>query len=282
MATMNAVQPPAALRAVALTVHIGERAVVEDVSLTLQPGTWTAIVGPNGAGKSSLLQGLAGLRRATSGQVWLMGRLLAQWPAGERARALAWLSQHAEATGELAVRDVVALGRLPHHGLFGAPGAADVRAVDEALACTDCTALAGRRLDELSGGERQRVLLARALAVQAPVLLLDEPTTHLDAPHQKRLLEHLQALAGAGVTLACVLHDLNLALSAHRVLVLRDGRLCGDGPPGDPALHAAIVQAFDGAVTIERLADPQCPGESRWVALLHGGAAHRSAAGCEQ
>ncbi|MFZ4652529.1 MAG: ABC transporter ATP-binding protein, partial [Rubrivivax sp.] len=150
-----------ALRAEALTVHIGERAVVEDVWLTLQPGTWTAIVGPNGAGKSSLLQGLAGLRRATSGQVWLMGRLLAQWPAGERARALAWLSQHAEVTGELAVRDVVALGRLPHHGLFGAPGAADVRAVDEALACTDCTALAWRRLDELSGGERQRVLLAR-------------------------------------------------------------------------------------------------------------------------
>lgn len=295
--------PPAALRAESLTVRIGTRAVVEDMSLALQAGTWTAVVGPNGAGKSSLLQGLAGLRRAASGRVWLLDRPLEQWPAAERARRLAWLSQHAEATGELAARDVVALGRLPHHGLFGAPGATDRRAVEEALACTDCTALAGRRLDELSGGERQRVLLARALAVQAPVMLLDEPTTHLDAPHQQRLLAHLQALASAGATLACVLHDLNLALSAHRVLVMRAGRLCGDGAPGDPALQDALVRAFDGAVTIERLAGsgahpgsseaPGTPGatgatgapggtgstEARWVAVLRDGPSRLPASG---
>lgn len=268
--------PAAALAARSITLRIGARVVVDAVTLALQPGTWTAIVGPNGAGKSSLLQGLAGLRRAEAGQVELLGRPLRAWPPQERARRLAWLSQHGEAAGELSARDVVALGRLPHYGLYGAPGAADNHAVEQALACTDCTTLATRRLDELSGGERQRVLLARALAVQAPVLLLDEPTTHLDAPHQQRLLGHLQALAGAGGTLACVLHDLNLALCADRMLVMRAGRLCGDGAPGDPALHAALAEAFDHAVAVERLG---AGAAARWVAVLQGGARHEASAG---
>jgi iron complex transport system ATP-binding protein len=202
--------------------------------------------------------------------VWLQGRPLAALPARERAQALAWLSQQGEAEGEIGVRDVVRLGRLPHHGLLGAPDAGDEAAVDRALADTESTAFAQRRLSSLSGGERQRVLLARALAVQAPVLLLDEPTTHLDAPHQRLLLRGLAARARAGAAVAAVLHDLNLALAADRVLVMAHGRVVADGAPADPSLRAALVQVFDQAFSIEtvqRAADPAAA--ARWVVVPH-------------
>ncbi len=254
----------AALRAEALFLRLGGQQAVDDVSLRLSAGQWTAIVGPNGAGKSSLLALLAGLRVPDSGQVWLQGRALHSVPAHQRARALAWLSQQGEAEGEIAARDVVRLGRLPRHGLFAAPDAADEAAVDRALAETEATAFAQRRLSELSGGERQRVLLARALAVEAPVLLLDEPTTHLDAPHQRALLRGLLARARAGTAVVAVLHDLTLALAADRVLVMDRGRMVADGAPGDPALQAALVQVFEGAFSIAAVA---VGGQQRWVAV---------------
>jgi iron complex transport system ATP-binding protein len=239
----------------------------DGVSLALQAGRWVAIVGPNGAGKSSLLTLLAGLRAPDAGSVWLQGRPLATLPAADRARQLAWLSQQGQeagAEGDIAVRDVVRLGRLPRHGLFGAPDAADEAAVDHALASTETTAFATRRLNALSGGERQRVLLARALAVQAPVLLLDEPATHLDAPHQRALLRTLAALAGQGAAVVAVLHDLTQALAADRVLVMDRGSLVADGAPGDTALHAALLRVFGGAIEIAAV---QVQGRTRWVAV---------------
>lgn len=254
----------AAISAEALVVERGGRRVVDGVTLCLQAGESVAIVGPNGAGKSSLLAALAGLLPVAGGRVALDGRPLAAWPARERARRLAWLSQQGEADGALTARDVVRLGRLPHHGLFGAPTAADEAAVDAAMAETECAALAGRALHALSGGERQRVLLARALAVQAPVLLLDEPTTHLDAPHQRALLRSLVARARAGTAVAAVLHDLTLALAADRLVVLAGGRVHADGPAADPALRATLAAVFDDAFSIERLA---AEGRERWVAL---------------
>jgi iron complex transport system ATP-binding protein len=132
------------------------------------------------------------------------------------------------------------------------------------MAETETTALAARRLGELSGGERQRVLLARALAVEAPVLLLDEPTTHLDAPHQRALLRSLAARARDGVAVAAVLHDVTLALAADRVLVMQQGSLVADGAPGDAALRAALVAVFDAAFSIEAVATT---AGRRWVAL---------------
>ncbi len=147
---------------------------------------------------------------------------------------------------------MVALGRLPHLGLFGVPGAEDARQVEQAMHATGCSAWAQRRLQQLSGGERQRGLLARALAVNAPVLLLDEPTTHLDPPHQMAVVRLLQRLA-ATQTVASVLHDLPLALQADRVVVMREGRVLATGAHDDPALHAALCEVFDQAVRIERI-----------------------------
>jgi iron complex transport system ATP-binding protein len=184
--------------------------------------------------------------------------------ASERARELAWLAQQGEVTGELTVRETVALGRIARLGLLGTPGAADAEAVAQAMSLTECTGWARRRLRELSGGERQRVLLARALATEAPLLLLDEPTTHLDAPHQRALVRSLQARARAGAAVVAVMHDLTLALAADRLLVLAAGRLQADGPAADPAVRRALAEVFGHAVRIERIATET--GE-RWAAL---------------
>ena len=254
--------PP--LRAEGLVLSLGGRRVVDGVSLALHAGQWLALVGPNGAGKSSLLSLLAGLREADAGQVLLAGRPLADWPARERAQRLAWLSQQGEADGDIAVVDVVRLGRLPQQGLFGAPTPADEAAVQAAMAETECSLLAHRRLSALSGGERQRVLLARALAVGAPVLLLDEPTTHLDAPHQRALVRSLAARARGGAAVAAVLHDLNLALAADRLLVMQAGRLVADGAPADPAVRQCLVDVFEQAFSIEPFGSGIA---QRWVAV---------------
>lgn len=242
----------------------GGQRVVDGVTADFCVGQWVALVGPNGAGKSSLLTLLAGLQRPDSGAVELQGQPLAQWPARERAQRLAWLAQQGLAEGDLSVRDIVRLGRLPRHGLLGTPDAADEAAVDCALAETETTAYAGRRLNELSGGERQRVLLARALATEAQVLLLDEPTTHLDAPHQRALLRGLRQRAAAGTAVLAVLHDLNQALQADRVLVMARGHLVADGAPADAPLQRVLMEVFDGAFTVEPLLQH---GRTRWLAV---------------
>jgi iron complex transport system ATP-binding protein len=244
-----------------LSVKLGSTLALSDVSLTLPPG-WTAIVGPNGAGKSTLLRVLAGLQRPDAGEVQLRGKPLAQWPPRERAMQMAWLAQQGETSGELTVREVVQLGRLPRLGLFSAPGAEDEACVDRAMVDAECTPWQQRRLHELSGGERQRVLLARALAVNAPLLLLDEPTTHLDPPHQVALVRLVQRQVRAGVVVVSVLHDLSLALLADRLVVMDRGRVVAEGARDDPALHAALVNVFGGAIRI-------VPFESRWVAVPH-------------
>lgn len=247
-----------------LSLWLGQQQVVRALSLELRAGQWAALVGPNGAGKSSLLSLLAGLRQPDAGQVQLLGQPLNHMAARQRACALAWLSQQGEAEGDMAARDVVRLGRLPRHGLLGTPTRDDEAAVDHAMAETEATAFAERRLSEMSGGERQRVLLARVLAVQAPVLLLDEPTTHLDAPHQRAVLRSLVARARAGVAVLAVLHDLTLALQADRLLVMERGCLVADGPPDDAALRGTLVRVFEHAFSIEAVATA---GVRRWVAV---------------
>ncbi len=242
-----------------VSVRLGANRALSSVSLAVESG-WTAVVGPNGAGKSTLLRTLAGLQRPDAGEVHLGDRSLASWPARERARRIAWLAQQGEATGELSVREVVRLGRLPHVGLFDALGSDDERIVQQAMEATACAQWHERRLQALSGGERQRVLLARALAVEAPLLLLDEPTAHLDAPHQVALVRLLQRQASAGVKVVSVLHDLSLALLADRLVTMRAGRIEAVGPADDPALRAALIELFEGAIRIERLG-------VRWVAM---------------
>jgi iron complex transport system ATP-binding protein len=239
------------LRAQGVRVSLGGTRVLRDVSLALQPG-WTAIVGPNGAGKSTLLRGLAGLQPLEAGQVLLQGRPLQAWTVRERARRMAWLAQQSSVTGELTVRETVRLGRLPHLGLFAEPDARDEAIVQQAMAAAECEAWPDRRLDSLSGGERQRVLLARALAVDAPLLLLDEPTTHLDPPHQVALVRLFRTLA-LQRTVVSVLHDLPLALQADRLVVMQAGEVRAEGRADDPALHASLSEVFGNAVRIERV-----------------------------
>ena len=240
---------------------LGNTPALQDVDVDIQPG-WTAIVGPNGAGKTTLLRVLAGLLPVGSGQVELDGRPLSQWPARDRALQIAWLAQQTETSGDLTVREIVQLGRLPGLGLFGAPAVEDDARVDQAMADTECAVWQQRRLPELSGGERQRVLLARALAVNAPLLLLDEPTSHLDPPHQVALVRLLRRLARTGTTVVSVLHDLSLALLADRLVVMDHGVVDGEGAAGDPLLHRRLARVFGGAIRIERIG-------AGWVSVPH-------------
>ena len=251
---------PPLLRAEQVSVSLGPRRVLHDVSCGFGRG-WTAIVGPNGAGKSTLLRVLAGLLPPTTGSVTLDGADIATLPARDRGRALAWLAQPGAVSGELTARETVALGRLPHTGLVDGFDSSDDAAVDRAMAATGCTAWQRRPLAGLSGGERQRVLLARALATEATTLLLDEPTTHLDPPHQVALIRLARRLA-ATHTVVTVLHDLPLALLADRVLVLRDGAVTADAPCDDPVLHRALVDVFDDAVRVETIG-------GRWTVLAN-------------
>ena len=247
------------LRIASVSVTLGRTPAVRDATLEISSG-WTAIVGPNGAGKSTLLRVMAGLQLPDAGQVFLDDHLLASLSTGDRATRMAWLAQHGESTGELTVREVVQLGRLARQGLFGATTADDVARIDQAMADSECTAWQERRLHELSGGERQRVFLARVLAVGAPLLLLDEPTTHLDPPHQIALVRLLRRQLAVGKTVVSVLHDLSLALLADHLVVMQQGRILARGSADDPELHRHMLDVFGGAIRIARF-------EDRWIVV---------------
>lgn len=253
----------AALEARGLGAALGsgrdQRAVVHGVDLRLPAGRWTSIVGPNGAGKSTLLRALAGLL-PHDGEAWLQGRPLPAWPARERARALSWLGQGETAADDLTVYDVAMLGRLPHRGCLAPPSASDHAAVEQALRATQAWDWRGRLLGRLSGGERQRVLLARALAVQAGVLLMDEPLANLDPPHQADWLLQVRQLVAGGRTVVSVLHEMTIALQADDLVVMAAGRIVHHGACADPATHAALAKVFDGRLRVHAL-------DGRWVAL---------------
>jgi iron complex transport system ATP-binding protein len=255
---------PALLEADRIGFVRGERHILNAVSAAFHGGEWTAVVGPNGAGKSTFMAILAGLLHPHEGAVRLAGRSVRSWPIRERARRLAWFGQTGVSNGEIAAQEVVRLGRLPRYGLLGTPTAADEAAVTAALDETEATPFALRRLGELSGGERQRVLLARAFAADASVFLFDEPTLHLDAPHQRRLVRSLQWRARAGAAVISVLHDLTLALTADRWIVLAEGQVRADGSPQDSQTRAWLTAVFDNAFSIERL---NSAGLARWVAV---------------
>ena len=218
-----------ALAAQALSVRVQRRTLLHDVALQLPAGRWTSIVGPNGAGKSTLLRALVGLQPLAQGQVWLQGRPLADWPRRERAQCLAWLGQGEGAADDLCVYDVAMLGRLPHQGWMQPPSQADHEAVAQALQTTGAWDWRARSLGQLSGGERQRVLLARALAVQAPVLLLDEPFRGLDAALRQRVTA-LVADAARAKTLVLATHDAaDAAALGCAVYAYADGAFRRDG-----------------------------------------------------
>lgn len=233
-----------------LTVGYGARRVLDRVSLEFAPGRWHAVVGPNGCGKSTLLRALAGLKRPRSGSVLLHGRELSAWPRRERARRLAWLAQTSGVT-DLAGSDVVGLGRLAHGGWLATRQAVDDAATRRAMIATGSLDWAQRRLSSLSGGERQRIYLARALAVEASVLLLDEPTTHLDPPHQEDVVRLLREQAyGCRVCVVSAIHDLSLALAADRVIVMGRRGLVGHGSVGEALAGDWLSAAFETPIDV--------------------------------
>ncbi|MDR2129144.1 MAG: ABC transporter ATP-binding protein [Burkholderiaceae bacterium] len=240
------------------------------MQLRLPAGRWSAIVGPNGAGKSTLLRVLAGLLPC-DGQISLLGRPLAQWPRAARARQIAWLGQMEGAADDLLALDVVMLGRMPHQAWLAAPSPADLAAVCQAMRQTRVWALRQRRLGELSGGERQRVLLARALAVQSPVLLMDEPLAHLDPPHQADWLDIVRERVASGSAVISVLHEISMALLADDLLIVQEGRLLHHGPCNASATHRALEQAFGQRIAVRAL-------DNQWVALPKIAAASASVA----
>ena len=233
--------------------------VLRDIDLQIASGQWTSIVGPNGAGKSTLLKCLAGLL-PHSGTVSLLGQPLHGLAHRVRARQLAWLGQNETAANDLTAWDTAMLGRLPHQAWLAAPSAHDRAAVEQALKATQAWDWRHRPLGQLSGGERQRVLLARALAVQAQVLLMDEPLANLDPPHQADWLDVVQALVKQGTTVVSVLHEISMALRADTVVVMAGGQITHHGASADPATHQALVEVFDQRISIHAI-------EDQWVAL---------------
>ncbi|HXE21948.1 MAG TPA: ABC transporter ATP-binding protein [Rhodoferax sp.] len=251
--------PSAALGAWAIGARLGRADVLHGIDLSIAQARWTSIVGPNGAGKSTLLKVLAGLL-AHTGRVTLLGQPLSSLPGRARARTLSWLGQNEASANELTAYDVVMLGRLPHQAWLAPASALDRLAVEQALRATQAWDWRGRPLGQLSGGERQRVLLARALAVQARVLLMDEPLANLDPPHQADWLALVRELVAGGKTVVSVLHEISLALRADEMVIMAGGAVAHQGNCRDPATHRALERVFDHRIAIEPLLD-------QWVAL---------------
>ena len=252
-----------ALTACNINVMHGEFTAVNNVSLTLHAGEWVSLVGPNGAGKSSLLKALAGLAPA-EGEVILLGKPWAEWHRRERAQTMAWMGQAEAGQDDLTVYDVAMLGRLPHQSWLSTPSAKDHAVVEVALKTVQAWDWRTRSLGQLSGGERQRVLLARALAVQAQVYLMDEPLAGVDVPHQADWLEWVRCLTETGAAVVSVLHELNLALQADRVWVMSEGRWVHSGLPNDKDTHQALSAVFQNRLQWREWQDE---GVTRWVAL---------------
>ena len=250
---------PMAFEVDLLGLQLQGQPVLKTLYTALPRQRWTAIVGPNGAGKSTLLRAMAALLPA-QGRIDFLDKPLGDWAPKARARALSWLGQNESGGDDLSAYEVVMLGRLPHQAWLSPPSAEDHEAVAQAMRQTQCWDWRERRLQRLSGGERQRVLLARALAVQAEVLLMDEPLAHLDPPHQADWLDCVRRLTAQGRTVVSVLHELNIALQADELVVMAQGQVHHQGAPADPATHRALQAVFDDRLQILQV-------QGQWLAL---------------
>lgn len=241
---MNTAAP--ILQAGALQASYGGNEVLRALDLTLSAGEMVGLLGPNGSGKSTLLRVLCGLLAPTGGKVALAGAPLASYSALQRARLLGLVPQYATIPFAFSVSDLVAMGRNPYLGLLQSPGARDFAAINAALERTDCLHLRERLVTELSGGELQRVIIARALAQEPRVLLLDEPTAHLDLNHQLDIARLLRQLnREQGLTVLWVSHDLNLAAEfCERLVMLQEGRIVTDGRPGEVLTPQWLAQVY--------------------------------------
>lgn len=212
-----------------LSVQLGGRWILQDVSIDVPPGAFVGIIGPNGSGKSTLLRCLYRVLRPTKGAVLLDGFPLESFTVRESAKKLAVVAQHHDAAFDFLVRDVVLMGRSPHKRLLEKDGDDDLRMIRESLALVGLEGFEDRSFSTLSGGEQQRVILARALAQQTPCLLLDEPTNHLDIRYQLQLMHLVRHL---DKTVVMAVHDLQLAaLYCDMLVAISNGRIAGAGRP---------------------------------------------------
>lgn len=245
------------LEGVSYAYGVDRPPVVDDITLTVRDGGLTVIMGPNGAGKSTLVRLLSGVSRPDRGRITFAGRPLAGWGRTELARRLAVVAQEAPPFVPLSTRDYVALGRNPYASAWSPLSGADHEVVENALARAGLAPLADRPLSALSGGERQRAKLARALAQEPGVLILDEPTVHLDVGHALWAFGAMRELVDeSGLTVICITHDLNLASRhADRAVLLSAGRVVHEGSPGDVLEPAALTAAFDCRLVVQDLGE---------------------------
>ncbi len=248
------------LEASGIGVRIAGRDILRDVSLSVSPGDVVAVAGPNGAGKSTLLRALAGLTALNAGTVRLDGADIRRLDRRALGRAIAYLPQDRTVHWPLKARAVVALGRIPHGaGPQGGESEIDRAMIDTALDQTDTRALAGRSIGELSGGERARVLIARALAQDAGILIADEPAAGLDPAHALALFETFVRIAAEGRTVIVALHDLSLALRyCPRAVLLHGGAIAASGPARDVMTEDQIARVYGITAKIADIAGLPC------------------------
>jgi len=233
-----------------LTVRFGGHEAVRHASFAAEAGDWVVLIGPNGAGKTSVLRAMCGLL-PFDGKILVDGRDVRSLSRRELARIVAFVPQTPETPHELTVAEYVLLGRTPHIGYFAAEGTADRRAAASALDRLELSPFAERPLGSLSGGEVQRVVLARALAQEAPILLLDEPTTALDLGRQQQALELIDSLRTDGLTVVSTMHDLTLAGQyAARLLLLDRGVVVAEGTPEEVLSVANLSAHYDARVRV--------------------------------
>jgi iron complex transport system ATP-binding protein len=240
------------LQVESLTVKYGQRAVLQQLSLNIEAGEVLAVLGPNGAGKSTLIRAISGVHPIFEGKIVANGQDLTGLPSMKRARHMAVVPQARELPGGYTVSQTVLMGRTPYLSWLGHTSKIDYQIVQTAMEETCTSDLADRKVGELSGGEQQRVLLARALAQDAPILLLDEPTTHLDLQHQSGLLNLIRGLCQQNkLSVLMVLHDLNLAsLYADRIALISNGNLVAEGTPAEVLQSDILFQVFKVPVHI--------------------------------
>jgi len=234
-------------------IRLGRVEIIRRVSFQVKQGEFFIIIGPNGSGKTTLLKGISGIVKLAEGEIRVSDRKLADLKRDEVARIMAVVPQHMPESFPFTVRETVLMGRAPRLGLLGIEGEADHKAAEAAMAFTDVSHLAGRRLDQLSGGESQRVIIARALCQEPEIILLDEPTAALDPAHQIRIMDLMDRMRHEqGITVCMVSHDLNLAaMYADRIMLLDRGRTAACGPPKEILSKKTLEQSYGCEMLVE-------------------------------
>ena len=251
----------AALEVTGLSCGYEDRKVLENLSFSIQSGSFFIIIGPNGSGKSTLLNTLAGLLSPDKGVIAVQNRFLTDYDQKSLSKSLALVPQTMTLDFPFTVREVVLMGRTPHQGLLGLERSSDSDIVDEAMVFTDLGHLAERRVYQLSGGERQRVFIARAICQQPEIMLLDEPTAALDLSHQTRIMDLMDRLKSEkGMTVVMVSHDINLAsMYADQLLLLKDGRIIAMGAPSDVLRYDILEDAYNCTLLVDENPVKDCP-----------------------